>query len=46
MLHKHLECSNLSVVDLNCQLVATPSGGGVGELVCRGGLAHYCDLED
>ena len=46
VLHKHLECSNLSVVDSNCQLVAAPGGGGVGELVCGGGLAHYCGLED
>ena len=46
MLHKHLECSNLSVVDSNCQLVAAPGGGGVGELTCGGSLSHYCDLEN
>ena len=26
--------------------MAAPGGGGVGELVCGGGLAHYCGLED
>ena len=46
MLHKHLKCSYLSVVDSDCQLVATPGGGGVGELVQGGSLSHYCGLED
>ena len=45
-MHKHLEHSNLSVVDLDCQLVVAPDGGGVGELVCGGGLSHYHGLED
>ena len=45
-LHKHLKSSNLSVVDSDCQLVAAPGDGSVGELICGGGLAHYCGLED
>ena len=35
VLDEYLECSNL--VDSDCQLVATPGGGGVGQLICGGG---------
>ena len=36
VLDEYLECSNLDVVDSDCQLVATPGGGGVGQLICGG----------